>query len=65
MQGSVAHSVQGVDVCLVLDQELEHLVGAIEGRVVERGLVTVAAGVKQDPDNLEDSLKMDNVERKV
>ena len=72
VQGSGAHSVQGVDVCLVLDQELEHLVGAVEGGVVQRGLVALVPGVhteaaraKQDPDNLGDSLKMDNVKRKV
>ena len=72
MQGSGAHSVQGVNVCLVLHQELEHLISAIEGRVVERGLVTLipsvhteAAGAKQDPDYLGDSLKMENIKIKV
>ena len=72
VQGSGAHSVQGVNVCLVLYQELEHLVSAIEGRVVERGLVTLipsvhteAAGAKQDPDYLGDSLKMENIKIKV
>ena len=63
MQGSRAHRVQGVDVGLVLHEELEHLVGAVEGGVVQRGLValvpgvhTEAAGVEQDSDNLGDSL---------
>ena len=72
MQGSGSHSVQGVNVCLVLHQELEHLISAIEGRVVERGLVTLipsvhteAAGAKQDPDYLGDSLKMENIKIKV
>ena len=63
MQGSRAHCVQGVDICLVLHEELEHLVGAVEGGVVQRGLVafvpgvhTEAAGVEEDSDNLGDSL---------
>ena len=65
MQGSGAHRVQGVDVGLVLHEELEHLVGAVEGSVVQRGLVTLvpsvhteAARVEEDPDNLRDSLKI-------
>ena len=63
MKGCGPHGVQSVNVSLVLHQELEHLVGAVEGGVVERGLValvpgvhTEAAGVEQDPDNLGDSL---------
>ena len=57
------HRVQGVYVRLVLHQELEHLVSAVEGGVVQRGLVAVVPavhaetpGTQQDPDNLRDAL---------
>ena len=48
MQGSGAHSVQGVNVSLVLYQELEHLVSAVEGRVVQGGLVVVVPDVHRE-----------------
>ena len=50
MQGSGSHSVQGVQVCLVVHQQLEHLVSPVEGGVVQRRLVVVVPHVHwEDP----------------
>ena len=48
MQGSRSHPVQSVQVGLVVNQELEHLVSSIEGGVVERRLVVVVPDVHRE-----------------
>ena len=48
MEGSRSHSVQSVQVGLVVHQELEHLVSSVEGGVVERRLVVVVPDVHRE-----------------
>ena len=45
MEGSRSHSVQSVQVGLIVNQQLEHLVRSVQGRVVERRLVVVVPDV--------------------
>ena len=48
MQGSCSHSVQSVQVGLVVNQQLEHLVSSVQGSVVERRLVVVVPDVHRE-----------------
>ena len=48
VQRSRSHPVQSVQVGLVINQQLEHLVSAVEGRVVQGGLVVVVPDVHRE-----------------
>ena len=56
MQWSRPHPIQGIQVCLVINQELEHLVSPIEGRVVERRLLVVVPDVHGESPGLQQTL---------